>query len=206
MIGVIDYGLGNLAAFINTYKKLGIKADLISSPDQLNNVTHIILPGVGAFDAAIKLLRKSGLSHSIEQAVHIRKVPILGVCVGMQMMCNRSEEGRESGLGWINADVERINILGSHHELVVPHMGWNDINILKNNFLIEASSKSKFYFLHSYFIKCKLESDILATVDYGSTFTVAIASKNIYGVQFHPEKSHSYGVDLLKNFSLIKGV
>lgn len=204
MIAIIDYGLGNVKAFANVYKNLNIPVVIAKQVDDLNSATKIILPGVGAFDHAMTRLNNSGMRSVIEEKTLNRQVPLLGVCVGMQILARSSEEGSQPGLGWIDGEVKRFNPLELRNNTLLPHMGWNDINPRKADDLLNSiNHDARFYFLHSYYMHCNNEEDILATTDYGGLFTSAVNSKNIYGVQFHPEKSHQWGIQLLKNFALI---
>lgn len=206
MIKVIDYGLGNVGAFLNVFKTENISAEAASDKSELIGATHIILPGVGSFDMAMKLLSSSGMRETLEHLVIKMKIPILGVCVGMQMMANRSEEGTLPGLGWIDADVNHFES-GARKEnskMIIPHMGWNDVKILRESPLFhELSVDEMFYFLHSYYFQCANEKDALASTMHGFTFVSAVQKQNIFGVQFHPEKSHHFGVRVLRNFASI---
>jgi glutamine amidotransferase len=204
MIGVIDYGVGNVKAFLNVYERLGIKAKSITKIHDFENVTKLILPGVGAFDHAMNELNKSGLRNMLENSVCKKKIPILGICVGMQMLGNSSEEGHLPGLGWINGNVKKFNQNDITYKTRLPHMGWNTITPSVNNTLLKGfNENSRFYFLHSFFFDPNDIDVIIASTNYGKIFTSAINLENIFGVQFHPEKSHQTGVDLLRNFSLL---
>jgi glutamine amidotransferase len=204
MIAVINYGVGNINAFLNIYQKLNIKVSVVQSPSDFNNITHLILPGVGNFDYAMLKFKNSGIFDLVEKMVLLKKVPILGVCVGMQMLANNSEEGTESGLGWISGQVIKFNANNINLTSPLPHMGWNDITITKaNKILLNLQNKPKFYFLHSYFFNCTNIENSISDTSYSEKFTSAINYENIYGVQFHPEKSHEDGIQLLKNFSQI---
>lgn len=199
MIAIINYGLGNIKAFANVYKNLGIPHKIVSRADDLKNFTKIILPGVGAFDYAMEQLQKSGLKEPLNESVLQRKLPVLGVCVGMQMMALASEEGHLPGLAWINGVVKKF---ASSINLPLPHMGWNNVKPIGDNKLFKnIEAESCFYFLHSYYFQCYNKEDMVAVTDYGGPFTCAVNSGNIYGVQFHPEKSHRNGIQLLKNFA-----
>jgi glutamine amidotransferase len=201
MIAIIDYGLGNIRAFANVYKNLNIQYKVASNADDLKNVTKLILPGVGAFDYAMERVQKSGMQERIDELVLHRKIPVLGVCVGMQMMAISSEEGRLKGLGWIDGEVKKFETSTLVHGTLLPHMGWNNISPTKNDKLFQyLDSGSRFYFLHSYYFDCHHYDDVIALTDYGGLFTCAVSSGNIYGVQFHPEKSHKNGIQLLRNF------
>ena len=193
---IIDYGIGNIQAFCNIYSGLNVSVEVATSPVELSRAQKIILPGVGAFDWAMERLISSGLQETLTALVVKEKIPILGVCVGMQMMAKRSEEGNLSGLGWFDADVRRFD----PNDKYLPHMGWNDVSPIRSNRLFNGIIDPKFYFLHSYFFCPSHPSQSLATTNYGIEFTSAVANEHIYGVQFHPEKSHKWGIKLLKNF------
>jgi glutamine amidotransferase len=201
MIALVDYGLGNIQAFANIYRRLGIEAWAASTATDLRRASRIILPGVGAFDWAMTRLQKSGLREALDEEVLGAKKPVLGICVGMQMMARSSEEGVLPGLGWIDATVVKFDTRLLQGETHLPHMGWNDAEPLSTDTLFSGLAAPQYYFLHSYFMKPDREENILATSSYGVTFTSAARSGNIYGTQFHPEKSHQWGVQLLKNFA-----
>jgi imidazole glycerol-phosphate synthase subunit HisH len=205
MITIINYGLGNIKAFVNVYKQLNIPVIIVSEPNELRKARKIILPGVGAFDYAMSRLNASGMRETLDELVKIKKVPILGVCVGMQMMAESSEEGKLPGLGWIPGKVIKFDEKTLHQKTHLPHMGWNDVEPLNNNPLFNNLEHSaRFYFLHSYYYHCVNPIDSIAFSHYGIDFTCAVKSENVYGVQFHPEKSHHWGYELLKNFSELK--
>ena len=199
-VTLVGYGLGNIQAFANIYHRLNIPVVIASNADQLRGAEKLILPGVGAFDWAMARLNESGMRARLDELVLHQKIPVLGVCVGMQMMANRSEEGEIPGLGWIDAEVVRFQLAQVSHA-PLPHMGWNDVNFLREDPLFVGISSPRFYFLHSYHFLAHHDSQILATTDYGHSFTSIASSSHIYGVQFHPEKSHHWGVQLLKNFA-----
>lgn len=201
MIALIDYGLGNIKAFANIYRRLGIEAFPAKHRTDIQRASRIILPGVGAFDWAMTCLQKSGLRGVLDEAVLEAKKPVLGICVGMQIMARSSEEGLLSGLGWIDATVVKFDTRLLEGMIHLPHMGWNDVKPLTSNPLFFGVGQPNYYFLHSYFMKPDREESILATSSYGLTFASAIRTGNIYGTQFHPEKSHHWGVQLLKNFA-----
>jgi len=204
MITIIDYGLGNINAFQNAYKRLNISSKIAKSKDDLNSTSKIILPGVGSFDYAINLLNNSGMREKLDHLVLIEKVPVLGICVGMQIMGTKSEEGICQGLNWIQGDVLKFDETLIQHRTKLPHMGWNEIKVSHDNPLLSGFTKNNFfYFLHSYYFKCNYKINSIAISNYGFDFTSVVNSKNIFGVQFHPEKSHSNGEKLLKNFALL---
>ena len=198
-ITLVNYGLGNIKAFATIYKNLNIDVAIASSSEELRSARKIILPGVGAFDWAMKRLISSGLRDLLDELVLERQVPVLGVCVGMQMMAKRSQEGELNGLGWIDADVGRFQPSDSE-KMPLPHMGWNDIQPLSQDNLFKNIVVPRYYFLHSYYISPKNPEHILATANYGINFAAAIHDRHIFGTQFHPEKSHQWGIDLLHNF------
>lgn len=200
MIGVLDYGLGNVKAFLNIYKHLGIPAMAAATCSDLRTCTRLILPGVGAFDYALHKLEQSNLRAELDDLVLTQGIPILGVCVGMQIMAQSSEEGSLSGLCWLDAEVQR---LPTYNHYPLPHMGWNFVEPNPTQPLFNGIGHSKFYFLHSYYIHCHEPSLAIASASYSSQFTSAVSLGNIYGVQFHPEKSHAAGINLLQNFANI---
>ncbi|MDP2851930.1 MAG: imidazole glycerol phosphate synthase subunit HisH [Gallionella sp.] len=201
MIRVIDYGLGNIAALLNILKMLNIQAAAACNVDQLRGATKLILPGVGAFDHAIELLDDSGMRQFLDELVLDRGVPVLGICVGMQIMALSSEEGQAEGLGWIDGSVRSFRSL-QRKDLLLPHMGWNDVKPVSDSPLFsQLRADARFYFLHSYYFDCVRGEDVSAVTSYGIDFSCAVNAGNVYGVQFHPEKSHHFGAQLLKNFA-----
>lgn len=202
MITIVDYGLGNVMAFTNVYKRLHVPAAIARTPDDLKGASRLILPGVGAFDHAMELLERSGMRTALDTLVLEQSVPVLGVCVGMQILASSSEEGRAAGLGWIPGEVRRFDIDAEQQRIRLPHMGWNDVTpITASPLFAGLESDARFYFLHSYYFRCADEAVSLAVSEYGFRFTCAVHHRNIYGVQFHPEKSHHFGTRLLKNFA-----
>lgn len=198
MIAIVDYGLGNVQAFLNVYKRLNVTAARASTAADLRRAEKIILPGVGAFDHAMERLEASGMRETLDELVLGVKVPVLGVCVGMQMLALSSDEGELPGLGWIEGRVRRL--AGSR--LPLPHMGWNDVRPVRRNGLFDGlEAEARFYFLHSYYFECARPADVAAVSAYGADFSSAVSSSHISGVQFHPEKSHHFGIQLLKNFA-----
>lgn len=204
MIGIINYGVGNISAFKNIYKQLNIPIKIVSSENELDDVSKIILPGVGHFDYAMTRFQDSGMVNRVNQMVMQDKTPVVGICVGMQMMAKRSDEGELAGLGWIDAEVKKFDpdLTMGKMQLPLPHMGWNDIEKSGNSPILEGlDHSSRFYFLHSYYFVCNNPNDIIAQTNYGGIYTSAANHENVYGIQFHPEKSHKYGIQLLKNFA-----
>lgn len=201
MITLVDYGLGNLQAFGNIYRRLNIPVKVAKTPDQLASARKIILPGVGAFDWAMTRLEESGMRACLDDLVLAKKRPVLGVCVGMQMMAHRSDEGKLPGLGWIPGEVLRLDGGGFQQQTHLPHMGWNDVCPSSSECLFKGMSAPRFYFLHSYYFAPAHPDAVLATTSYGLSFASAVRSGNVFGTQFHPEKSHQWGIQLLKNFA-----
>ena len=201
MIKIIDYGLGNILAFQNMYKRLNIPVGVAKTADDLDGATKLILPGVGAFDSAMEELVHSGMRQCIEKLVLENGIPVLGICVGMQMFAERSDEGQLPGLGWIPGEIKGFKHL-HQSDLMLPHMGWNDIRAMPGSRLFNGLQEdARFYFLHSYYFECTNAEDVAAVSDYGGSFSCAVSRGTIYGVQFHPEKSHHFGAKLLKNFA-----
>jgi len=201
MITIVDYGLGNIRAFLNMYKRLNIDAKTATTAAELASATRVLLPGVGSFDDAMERLGRSGMRDTLDELALRKRVPVLGVCVGMQMLAHGSDEGQLPGLGWIDA---RVRALEAHtgSTLPRPHMGWNDVRpVAANRLFDQLDTGARFYFLHSFYFVCQRDEDRLAVTDYGGDFASAAHAGNIYGVQFHPEKSHHFGARLLKNFA-----
>ena len=202
MITIIDYGLGNVLAFVNVYNRLNVPVAVAKSADDLRNASRLILPGVGSFDHAMQQLDQSGMRQLVEQLVMSDKLPVLGICVGMQMLAKSSDEGKLPGLGWIDGTVKKFDLSAMPPDTNLPHMGWNDVAPVAEGGLFKGIEKdSRFYFLHSFYFECNQQSNVLAVSDYGGNFSCAVRQDNVFGVQFHPEKSHHFGSQLLKNFS-----
>ncbi len=202
MITIVDYGIGNLSSIQNMLKKIGVPSQITSHEMDIKASEKLILPGVGAFDTCAAKLEESGLRNILNDKVLNGKIPVLGVCVGMQLLTEGSEEGRLSGLGWIKGRTIKFdqNLLGGN--LKVPHMGWSDVIPVKPSRLFDGMEKTpRFYFVHSYYPRVSNPDDVLATAHYGHEFTCAMENGNIAGVQFHPEKSHKFGMKLLDNFA-----
>jgi glutamine amidotransferase len=202
MISIINYGLGNLGSIVNMLKKVGFESRIISKPEDLNEATKIILPGVGSFDTGMNNLIYGGWIDILNKKVLEDKIPVLGICLGMQLMCNCSEEGTIPGLGWFNADVKKFK--SDDYGFKIPHIGWNTIEQKKSSILFdEIFFERRYYFVHSYYVLAHNLDDILATTEYGLIYSSALQRNNLFGVQFHPEKSHKYGTSLLYNFAKI---
>lgn len=204
MITIVDYGLGNIRAFLNVFKRLNIAARTATTAAELEGAERVILPGVGHFDHAMEQLEQSGMRPALDELVLGKRVPVLGVCVGMQMLGKSSEEGRLPGLGWIDGHVRSFQSVEGAEALHLPHMGWNDVTPAGDRGLFAGlADEARFYFLHSFFFECRNPADAAATSTYGPAFSAAVSSGNIHGVQFHPEKSHRFGMKLLQNFSAL---
>ena len=203
MIVIINYGMGNLGSIANMLKKVKAAAIVSSNLDDIEKADKLILPGVGSFDAGMQNLEVRGLLPILNRRVLEEKVLILGLCLGMQLFSRRSEEGQCPGLGWIEADTVKFNFDKDTTHLKIPHMGWNSSKVLRPSPLWLEPPKENpwFYFVHSYYVKCDHERNILATTTYGGDFASMVIQDNIVGTQFHPEKSHRYGMELLKNFA-----
>jgi glutamine amidotransferase len=197
VIAIVSYGVGNVRAFASIYERAGIPSTVASTPADLRNATHLILPGVGSFDWAMTRLNQSGLRETLDELVLQRRIPVLGVCVGMQMMSRTSAEGILPGLGWIPADVQHLSTQAEG--LPLPHMGWNDVEPATDP-LFEGMSPAQFYFLHSFHV-VPHGAAVIAHASYGREFVCAVRHGHIAGVQFHPEKSHHWGERLLRNFA-----
>jgi glutamine amidotransferase len=202
MITIVDYGMGNLASIKNMLKKIGHSSTISSEIEQIKAATKLILPGVGSYDSGMKNLHERKLIDVLNKKVLDDKTPVLGICLGMQLLANHSEEGAEKGLGWINADVIRFRQELASEKLHIPHMGWNFVNWSKRTALVsEIPLPSRFYFVHSYHISNVPLEWVLGETTHGYSFVSAVEKDNIIGVQYHPEKSHKYGMALLKNFA-----
>lgn len=202
MIRIVDYGLGNIGAFANMCKRLNIATSIARVPSDLDGARHVVLPGVGAFDHAMQLLNASGMRDTLDRLVCDGSVRVLGVCVGMQILADSSEEGLGSGLGWVPGRVKAFKGHPAAARLPLPHMGWNDVRETRATPLLRGmENDARFYFLHSFYFECADPADTVATADYGFEFACAVERPGVYGVQFHPEKSHHWGANLLRNFS-----
>jgi len=200
MISIVNYGVSNVGSMLNMMKKIGVPAETVSTPAQIQRAEKIILPGVGAFDHGMSALMELDLAEPLKRRIVQDRVPILGVCLGMQMLAKGSEEGILSGLNLIDGYCMRFNSDGD--PLVrVPHMGWNVLAIRRKSELLEGLERARFYFVHSYHLVCSDRADVLATSRYGIEFTAVVQRDKVWGTQFHPEKSHRFGMTLLSNFA-----
>lgn len=203
MLIIVDYGLGNLGSIKNMLKKIGVESEITSDSEKISTASKLILPGVGAFDNGMTNLKEAGLIDVLNKKVLDEKTPILGICLGMQLMTNSSEEGSEKGLGWINAETKKFDFSGTEKKYPVPHMGWEYVKPKKASRLFENMyEEPRFYFVHSYFVSVNNPEDALLETNYGFDYVSGFEKGNIVGVQFHPEKSHKFGMVLLKNFAV----
>jgi len=203
MVTIIDYGVGNVEALLRIFQQLGVSAVRARCCEDLALAERLILPGVGAFDWAMTKLNSSGMRDQVTKLVQVNRAPLLGICVGMQMLARGSDEGVLPGLGWVTGDVRRFDPVVGGMTLQLPHMGWNDLRVLKSDPLFDGLSDPRFYFLHSYRFAHCAQDEVLAETDYGEGFPSVVKSKNVYGIQCHPEKSHHWGMTLLSNFARI---
>lgn len=199
MIAIVDYGMGNVGSVFNMLRKLRVKVQITHQPDEIRTADKLILPGVGHFDRGMANLKQSGLVDVLNEQILVHKKPILGICLGMQMMTRGSEEGTLLGLGWVAADTVRFLPKAG---LKIPHMGWNQVSGTPHTRLFERSPDEleRFYFVHSYYVRTDNAADVAAYCHYGHDFVAAFEVGNIMGVQFHPEKSHVFGMNLFKRF------
>ncbi|BFP41094.1 imidazole glycerol phosphate synthase subunit HisH [Flavobacteriaceae bacterium GF1] len=202
MIKIVNYGSGNIQAILNIYKQLDIECIVADNPTQLAGATKLILPGVGAFDETMQELLDSGFQAELNRLVLENKIPVLGVCVGMQILGNRSDEGKLPGLGFIDGEIKKFDSKIFIQKPHLPHLGWNSIQPSKEHSIFDnIDFEQGFYFLHTYYFSCNSKEDILASTEYGIEFSSAVNHGNIFGMQFHPEKSHNNGVQVFKNFA-----
>ena len=201
MIVIIDYGMGNLGSIANMLKQIGVQAEVTNDPEKIETAERLILAGVGAFDQGMQRLHDLNLIPYMERKVLVDKTPFIGICLGMQLLSRGSEEGELPGLGWLDAETLRFNFDGATTRLRVPHMGWNEIRVHREHpLLADLGEEPRFYFVHSYYVKCLDQEAVLASTDYGLPFHSILGKGNILGTQFHPEKSHRYGRKILENF------
>ena len=201
MIAIVDCGMGNHGSIQNMLLRIGVESTITTDIEVIKAAEKLILPGVGAFDKAMDNLHRIGIIPTLNEQVLEKKVPILGICLGMHLFSNKSEEGNTPGLGWIDAETIKFNFNLAESPLRVPHMGWNTIEVQQEGSILDnIYDESRFYFVHSYHVRCQSSACVLATTDYGIEFHSAIIKDNIVGTQFHPEKSHKFGMKLLSNF------
>lgn len=201
-IVIIDYGMGNLGSIRNMFKHIGVTAVISSQPGDVAAAGKLILSGVGAFDSGMTNLEKMGMIPVLNRRVLEDRIPVLGICLGMQLLSESSEEGRMPGLGWISGKTVRFSFNQEDGKLKIPHMGWNTVDVVKPCPLFDGMyADPRFYFVHSYHVDCSHPDDMLCRTHHGYDFVSAVARENIYGVQFHPEKSHKYGMKILENFA-----
>tara|TARA_B110000008_G_C16973596_1_gene564900 strand:+ start:4005 stop:4610 length:606 start_codon:yes stop_codon:yes gene_type:complete len=199
MISIVNYGLGNMNSIVSGYKSLGIDYQIVEKASELKDATHLILPGVGSFDDAMNKINKNGFKEILNELVLEKKVYVLGICIGLQIMSKSSNEGALEGFGWL--DIETINIDIKDNSYKVPHMGWNKIKMIKECPLLHGVYGEEFYFLHSFNLFDEFNTYTSSTSEYKSTIVASISYQNIFGTQFHPEKSHRQGLEVLQNFS-----
>lgn len=205
VVAVVDYGMGNVGSIRNMLRKVGARATIASTPDILAEATKIVLPGVGAFDQGIEKLEQGGFRQVLDELVLHRHVPILGICLGMQLFTTRSDEGSRPGLGWIPGETLRFRRETMPAALRIPHMGWNTVSVRKSSPLFDGlTEEQRFYFLHTYHVVCDDAADVLTETDYGYRFVSSFSRGNIIGAQFHPEKSHRFGMEFFRRF--VEGV
>ena len=202
MVLIPNLSIGNFASVLRMIQKAGGEARLVDSPSELRDADKIILAGIGAFDNGMTSLRDGGWTDALNHAALERKVPVLGICLGMQLMLQSCEEGIMPGLGWVEGEVRRLRP-PPDSGLKVPHMGWNTVTVTRENGLFPPEDEQRFYFVHSYYADCARPDVVVATSQHGTPFTAALKKENIYGVQFHPEKSHRFGMAILRNFLAI---
>lgn len=201
MIAVVNYGAGNLDSVVRAFREAGEEAIIAHAPEDLKSVQGIVLPGVGFFAPAMRSLQDSGLLPALERKVFGEKTPVLGICLGFQMLTNHSEEGDADGLGWIDAETKQFRFVKEPDAPKVPHIGWNDVTVSRDNPLFDGIPRGAcFYFAHSYCVACHTPETVIASTTYGVEFVSAAGKGNIFGTQFHPEKSHSNGLQLIRNF------
>jgi glutamine amidotransferase len=204
VIGIVNYGSGNIQAIANTYKRLNIEYFISGNTNELEKATHLLLPGVGAFDEAMRILNSSGLKKFLDEMVLDKQKPVMGICVGMQLLAEGSEEGNLEGFGWIKGYVKKFDVSLFERKPYLPHLGWNTVELQRVHPIFKNIDQQKgFYFLHSYYFECAYDNDILGTTNYGLAYASAVHHSNVFGMQFHPEKSHQNGLTIFNNFSKI---
>lgn len=201
MITIVDYGMGNLGSILNMFKRIGVESEITKDKEKIASATKVLLPGVGSFDAAMERIDHGGFREILNKKALNDRIPILGICLGMQLLTESSEEGKLPGLGWIPGKTIKFNFDGNS-KLKVPHMGWNSVFEKNPSLLIRnLSPEPRFYFVHSYYVKADDPGNVLTTTIHGLEFHSIVQRGNIFGAQFHPEKSHKFGMKLLENFA-----
>lgn len=200
MITIIDYHAGNIGSIKNMLLRLGVSSLISNQVKDIEEASHLILPGVGSFDYGMRKLQDLGIIEVLNEKVLRGKTPILGICLGAQLMCNESEEGELKGLGWVRGSVKKFPSDHTAKKFPVPFIGWDQLSVRKESKLLDGLFDSRFYFVHSYYIDCQDKEDVISSNHYSKDFDSAFEKSNVLGVQFHPEKSHSFGKRLLKNF------
>ena len=201
MLVIIDYGMGNVGSIKNMLTRIGVESIITSNESKIKSASGLIFPGVGSFDAAMRNLDDMGIVGLLNKIVMNEKIPVLSICLGMQLMTKKSQEGLLPGLGWVDAEVKKFRFSEEQSELKIPHMGWNYIDVKKSHSLFSnLDNKSRFYFVHSYHVICNNDKDVLTETIHGYSFQSSFQKDNIVGVQFHPEKSHKFGMKLFENF------
>lgn len=201
MIVVVDYGAGNIGSILNMFKRLGANIVASSEPSTIENATKLVLPGVGSFDQGMRKLIESGVVEILNKKVLVDKTPILGICLGVQLMTKGSEEGQLPGLGWFEAKTIKFSFKEQQVKLKIPHMGWSDTFFKKHSNIFNINEEEhRYYYVHSYHLSTNIESDVLSTAFYGYEFVSGLERDNIIGLQFHPEKSHKFGMEIFNNF------
>jgi imidazole glycerol-phosphate synthase subunit HisH len=200
MVTIVDYGMGNLGSIQHMFKRIKVASEVTGDKEKIAAAKKILLPGVGAFDAAMEKINEIGLREILNYKAKEEKIPVLGICLGMQLLTQSSEEGILPGLGWLDARTIKFNLQDA--SLKVPHMGWNLVHpVRKSPLIAELPEEPRFYFVHSFHVQCSNSEDVLTTTNYGKPFHSIVQHGNIFGAQFHPEKSHKYGMKLLHNFA-----
>jgi len=203
MIVIVDYGMGNLRSVQKAFERIRIPATISSNVNDIKTAEKLVLPGVGHFERGIGNLKNRGLFELLNEQVQGKKTPILGICLGMQLMTEFSEEGNCNGFGWLKAKTQRFSF--QSNDLKIPHMGWNNLSVKNSDILFkDITADNFFYFVHSYYVSCESDNDILTETSYGNRFVSSFQRENIFGCQFHPEKSHDSGLLILKNFAFIE--
>lgn len=204
MITIVDYGLSNLRSVQKAFQRIGIETVTTNKKDVISRAEKLVLPGVGHFAVGMQRLRELDLIEALNKRVVSEKTPVLGICLGMQLMTRHSEEGNCDGLGWVDAETRKFSFHGEHERLKIPHMGWNTVKAFRGGELLSGVEEdNSFYFVHSFYVICDRAEDILSTTSYGLEFHSGVQFRNVIGVQFHPEKSHDAGLNLLKKFAVM---